>query len=277
MGTNDDKAKTDSTTSSGKWQDTLYIWDGIVTVNDKAAAANDEKTEISVSWEGTWVPVDDCPDATLAAAPKRNAFAEYVDSDFLFSVSGKATMMKGDEDGEDENQPEMLYIAQLVGGDGWDMDSDDDDKTKKKKYQDDEHDVLVKNLRWSGNMFDQTNNLIVSKGRNEFGPFVSVGWMRPGNRWTLARRYLTESDGDNSSTDQRVKWTVHELQEAVLKEAVEVVEGTGQKKLMIPPWHNTILHSEYQEPSATKDRGEKRKLEEGPGVEGEARNKEPKQ
>ena len=31
-----------------KWQDTLYIWDGIVTVDDT-------KDDIPVSWEGTWV------------------------------------------------------------------------------------------------------------------------------------------------------------------------------------------------------------------------------
>ncbi|KAG7340677.1 hypothetical protein IV203_024220 [Nitzschia inconspicua] len=232
---------------NNKWQDTLYIWDGIVTVDDKTAAGDKKMSDISVSWEGTWVPVDDCPDASKAAAPKRNAFAEYIDSDFIFSVSGTASTLN-------ESEEERLFVANFSEGDGWDMEQ----SGKKEKHTDKEHEVLVKSLRWSGNMYDQTENLIVAKGTNEFGPFVSVGWMRPGNRWTLARRYLSDEN------DPRVKWTLQELQDAIVKEAVELVEDSGQKKLTIPPWQNAVLHSDYQE--ATK-RGEKRKHGEDDGGE----------
>jgi hypothetical protein len=242
------------TNADTKWQDTLYIWDGIVTVDDKTADGAKKLKDVSVSWEGTWVPVEDCPDASKADAPKRNAFAEYVDSDFLFSVSGKASLQ--------EDAEEQLFVAKLAEGDGWDM----EESGKKEKHQDKEHDVMVKNLRWSGNMFDQTENLIVAKGNNEFGTFLSVGWMRPGNRWTLARRYLSDEN------DSRAKWTLQELQDAIVKVAVEVVEDSGQKKLTIPPWQNAVLHSDYQE--ASKRREKRKHDDEG---EGETASKETKQ
>jgi hypothetical protein len=235
-----------------KWQDSLYIWDGLVAVDDKTAAGDKKESDISLSWEGTWVPVENCPDAANAPAPKRNAFAEYVDSDFLFSVSGMASVEKDESPTEDqEQQQQQFFVAKLAGGDGWDM----EESGKKKKYQDKEHDVMVKTLRWSGNMFDQTENLIVAKGQNEFGFFVSAGWMRPGNRWTLARRYLSDKN------DPRAEWSLQDLQEVIVRESVEVMEDSGQKKLSIPPWQNAVLHAEY-DVEAMK-RGEKRKLQEG--------------
>jgi hypothetical protein len=231
-----------------KWQDTLYIWDGIVTVDDKTVAGDMKENDIALSWEGTWVPVKDCPDPTNAPAPKRNAFAEYVDSDFRFRVSGTACVEK---DKSPQLEPQQrFFVSKLDEGDGWDM----EESGKKQKYQDKEHDVMVKTLRWSGNTFDQTENLIVAKGHNEFGTFVSAGWMRPGNRWTLARRYLSDEN------DPRGSWTLQKLQETIVKETVEVVEDSGQRKLRIPPWQNPVLNAEY-ELGATK-RGDKRKLEE---------------
>jgi hypothetical protein len=249
------KGKKDS-----RWQDTLYIWDGIVTVDDKTATGEKKESDIAVSWEGTWVPVDDCPDATNAPAPKRNAFAEYVDSDFLFSVSGTASIEKNEPSPEQQEHQHRFFVSKLADGDGWDM----EESGKNQKYQDKVHDVLVKTLRWSGNMFDQTENLIVAKGQNEFGSFISAGWMRPGNRWTLARRYLSDEN------DPRAGWPLQELHEAIVKESV-VVENSGQRKLSIPPWQNAILHVEYKEEEAMK-RGEKRKIEED-----ETPNKEAKQ
>ena len=227
------------------WQDTLYIWDGIVTVDDT-------KDDIPVAWEGTWVGVD-AKDAKEAAAPKRNAFAEYVDSDMKFNVTGTAAPV---------DDSTKSFVSKLVEGDGWDMESGDD----KKQYQDKEHEVMVKSLRWSGNMFDQTENLIVAKGTNEFGSFVSAGWMRPGNRWTLARRYLADEK------DPRAKMSLEELQKAVMDETVDLLEETGQQKLKIPPWQCSVLHVDYQEPPK---KGEKRKAD-GDG-EGESPKKEAKQ
>jgi hypothetical protein len=233
------------------WKETLYIWDGIVTVGTSPSdKENDNEATVPMSWEGTWVAVE-AADAKDAAAPKRNAFAEYVDSDLRFVVTGTSSPTESKEDEKQEHPP--MHVVKLAEGDGWDMENDG----KKDKYQDKDHDVLVKTLRWSGNTFDQTENLIVAKGHNEFGPFISIGWMRPGNRWTLARRYLSDEE-----SDPRAKWTLEELQKYVQDETVEVVEATGQKKLRIPPWHCTVLHSEYHEPPK---RGEKRKLEKEAG------------
>mmetsp|Transcript_14722 Transcript_14722/g.23809 ORF Transcript_14722/g.23809 Transcript_14722/m.23809 type:complete len:269 (+) Transcript_14722:145-951(+) len=265
----------DKSESNKKWQDTLYIWDGIVTIDmskvktDDAEGADDDKS-IPVQWEGTWVPVE-ASDATKAPAPKRNAFAEYVDSDMKFTVSGTANPL--DEEGDDQ-----WLVAKLTEGDGWDM--DDGSGGEMKKYKDETHDVMVKSLKWSGNMFDQTENLIVAKGTNEFGHFVSAGWIRPGNRWTLARRYLPDDK------DPRSKWAMKQLLEYVVNESVELVEDSGQKKLKIPPWQCTVFHAEYQEPpestasgqdDKTDERGEKRKLEELDDKEDGGAAKEPKQ
>ncbi|KAL3913712.1 MAG: hypothetical protein SGILL_006379 [Bacillariaceae sp.] len=238
-----------------KWQDTLYIWDGIVTVDDTGVGV-DADANAQVSWEGTWVPVEEA-DATRAKAPKRNAFAEYIDSDLKFNVTGSAAAVDTKEDA-----PMKLFISKLTDGDGWDMESGGE----KKKYADKEHEVMVKSLRWSGNMFDQTENLIVAKGTNEFGSFVSAGWMRPGNRWTLARRYLSEEN------DPRAKLSLRDLQNAVIDETVQVVADTGQQKLKIPPWQCSVLHAENQGPPKT---GEKRKAD--GEADGESPSKEPKQ
>lgn len=251
-------------TETSSWRDTLYIWDGIVslTTDSKSVEDNDKKDGgIPIHWEGTWVPAE-ASDATKAEAPKRNAFQEYVDSDFRFDVDGSAKPLST-EDGDDGNKDSTssspqgsMFVASITDGSGWDM--EDDDTKNKKKYNDTTHDVLVKSLKWSGNMFDQTENLIVAKGENEFGSFVSAGWMRPGNRWTLARRYLPDGD-------PRSKMTLLELLIAVVKETVTLMEDTGQQKLKIPPWHCSVLNAEYGE----KERGEKRKIDEVETAEGE--------
>jgi hypothetical protein len=254
-----------------KWQDTLYIWDGLVTVDDKQKSDDDDGKDsegVPLSWEGTWVAVEE-KDAMKAAAPKRNAFAEYVDSDLKFVVSGKALPSSGVAAGDGEEEGEQWFVAKLTEGDGWDMESDGDGTTK--KYSDKVHEVMIKTLKWSGNMFDQTENLLVAKGENEFGRFVSAGWMRPGNRWTLARRYVSDED------DPRAEYTLETLWEAVVDESVEYVEDTGQKKLKIPPWQCSVFHADYTDPPAkapaaaeeeveendddVDNRGEKRKID----------------
>jgi hypothetical protein len=244
---------------SSSWRNSLYIWDGIVSLHmdRKDDAAADKDDSVPMHWKGTWISTE-ASDATKAEAPKRNAFLEYVDSDFRFDIDGSAKPFTNDDAGDDDadgprdssSSPRgEMFVASITDGDGWDME-DEETKTKK-KYKDTTHDVLVKSLKWSGNMFDQTENLIVAKGENEFGSFVSAGWMRPGNRWTLARRYVPDGD-------PRSKMTLLELHLAVAKETVTVIVETGQQKLKIPPWHCSILHSEYRE----NTRGEKRKIEE---------------
>jgi hypothetical protein len=255
---------------TSSWRDTLYIWDGIVSCgipdpDTKKASTTTTTTTTPLSWEGTWVPVTNVPDATNAEVPKRNAFKEFVDSDCKFLISGTAVedesllsngngKKKDEDDEDDKDEEEHFFIAKLTQGEGWDMKDDNEENenggnaaSTKKKYQDDTHDVLVKTLRWSGNQLDQREYLIVAKGKNEFGPFISVGWQRPGCRWTLARRYLDGDDGKDK--DPRISWSLMELHQAAINESIEVMkDGSGQKRLKVPPWQCSIMHVNYQEP-----------------------------
>ena len=285
----------------GSWMDTLYIWDGIVTIQtDKLAKKDgddDDKKEdegnggVPISWDGTWV-AEKAADAVDAPAPKRNAFAEFIDSDVKFTVDGLATpyvaptsgaeddAKKDDEAAEEASAAKSSipppFVVKLVSGPGWEMEDEDaGDKTTKTRHQDEVHDVLVKSLRWSGNMYDQTENLVVARGKNKFGRFISAGWMRPGNRWTVARRYLPDDD-------PRADWTLHELLQRIADQTVTTNEDTGQKNVWIPCWQCPAMHSDHtksdaapaaegdHESKAEKKRGEKRKAdEEAEGKEGE--------
>lgn len=259
------------------WRDTLYIWDGIVTLGAATTTkgGGDDKqasVPIPLEWEGLWVPVTDVPDATKAEAPKRNAFKKDIDAECTFVVAGTAMATslaavaaadKGDkkeckdvddEEGDEEGD-DHFFVAKLTEGAGWDMKDDDADASSNmKKYQDETHDVLIKTLKWSGNQKDQREYLIVAKGKNEFGPFISVGWMKPGCRWTLARRYLSD---DNE--DPRVSWSLIDLHEAVVRESIVIEEGSDERILKIPPWQADVMHVKYQgQPTSTKEGGGKR-------------------
>ena len=292
----------------GSWMDTLYIWDGIVTIQTEKLPkkdADDNKKEeengsgngnggVPVSWDGTWV-AEKAADAMDAHEPKRNAFAEFVDSDVKFTVDGLATPYvpatdsSGADDDAKTNDDEAAgkssipppFVVKLISGEGWEMEDEGaDDKTTKTRHQDEVHDVLVKSLRWSGNMYDQTENLVVARGKNKFGPFISAGWMRPGNRWTVARRYLPDDD-------PRAEWTLQQLLERIVDQTVTTNEDTGQKKVRIPCWQCPAMHSDHtksdaspatggdHESKAEKKRGEKRKVDEE--AEGKGGEKAPKQ
>lgn len=279
------------------WRDTLYIWDGIVTLGAATTTSgsgggnddDDDKQAIVVNpiipleWEGLWVPVTNVPDATKAEAPKRNAFKKDIDAECTFVVAGTATATSlaapaaaaegkdvVDDDYEKEGYDDHFFVAKLTEGAGWDMKDDDNassSSSKMKKYQDETHDVLIKTLKWSGNQKDQREYLIVAKGKNEFGPFISVGWMKPGCRWTLARRYLSEdnnNDNNNEGNDPRVSWSLMDLHEAVVRESIVIEEGSDERILKIPPWQADVMHVKYQgegQPSTstcTKEGGGKR-------------------
>ena len=152
----------------------------------------DEDGKISVTWMGTWVACEDCTDANDADAPKRNAFKEFVDSDMGFSVSRMAKLV--------EHEDTKAFVASMTGGDGYNMMKGDE----KMKEKDDEHEIYMVNLHWSGDMNDQRNNLLFAKGKNIHGPFVLIGWMQPGCSLTIACCYLEEED-------ERVKWTLNKF------------------------------------------------------------------
>jgi hypothetical protein len=215
------------------WRDTLYVWDGILNIEEK-------DNVVSMKWNGKWIDCENCADAKMADIPKRG-FGEYIPSDMTFDVEGTAKPLKSgkedsvaDEDTENEDHNTTKnsikpHKVALVGGEGWDMEVDG----SVTKYKDIQHDLYLPSLKWTGNVFEQTNNLAYAVGHNEFAPFISVGWMRPGCRLTLGRRYLDEKDA-------RSKWSIDELKKAVLDEIFHEAES----KVTIPPWQCAALHSD---------------------------------
>lgn len=138
------------------YNEKLFIWDGIMEV--------DGGTKNAV-WHGT-VTAETAMDATRVEAPHRNAFKEFCDSDMQFRVTGAAQPLDGVKD-DNRFKPHRLN---WTGGEGWDLDG--------RKHQDSEHELLLERLQWQGSP-DQRDSLVYAKGRDEYGPFISVGWMRP--------------------------------------------------------------------------------------------------
>jgi hypothetical protein len=217
------------------WRDTLYVWDGIVKVKDD----DDSGPEVSLTWHGTWVPCENCSDATKAETPKRLGAAINVESTNEFSVSGSTKFSTLEN--EETNSTANPHEVSLAEGQGWDM----GEGTDKMKYQDSVHNLLWENIRWMGNMRDHRDNLVFAKGYNDFGNFISAGWMRPGCRLTLARRYLEDDDA-------RVKWDLEDLKKHVIGGIFDETSG----KVNIPPWQCGALHSDIQKPGKRKQTDE---------------------
>lgn len=231
---------------SNNWKETLFVWDGIL--KEKDGDDDDHDGGINLKWEGTWVGCD-FADATKVETPKRGAFDENVSSDNKFEVTGAVIPGTKDEDAkeetkDDEKKPsagsniggdaKSLYRVSMTGGLGWDMGENDE----KKKHKDTAHDVYFSILRWTGNLRDQVQNIVFAIGENEFGNFISVGWLRVGNRVSLARRYLNESD-------ERSKWDIEDLRKAVFGEIAAIVEEEdGRVEVRIPPWQCAAMNAD---------------------------------
>jgi hypothetical protein len=86
-----------------------------------------------------------------------------------------------------------------------------------------------------GNLRDQFENVVFAVGENEFGNFISVGWLRVGNRVTMARRYLDDND-------ERRKWDIDDLRKAVFDQITSVKDG--DMTITIPPWQNAVMHAD---------------------------------
>lgn len=249
------------------WRETLFVWDGILSFveekkddkeeNDEGGKEDEEgapsgatkgsKGEaLKLKWKGTWVGCDH-KDATKVPTPKRGAFDEFVSSENAFEVEGTATKGDAEEDDDDGEKKEenesgaiiggpssSLYKLAMTDGSGYDLGEGDD----KKRHKDGRHDVYFfsPNLRWNGNLRDQVQNMVLAVGENEFGSFVSVGWLRVGNRVTLARRYVDEGD-------ERAKWDIDDLRKAVFDQIATVKED-GHAKLVIPPWQCATMHAD---------------------------------
>lgn len=235
------------------WRQTLFVWDGILSFIEKDDKENEDDTDQAesgsnrdaakgeeVKWVGTWVGCN-YADATKVPTPKRGAFDEFVSSENKFVVEGTTTWGLPDDDKDKDNDAKKaggdapsLYRVTMTGGSGYDL----GDGKDKKKHKDDRHDVYFSSptLRWTGNLRDQIQNMVLAVGENEFGNFISVGWLRVGNRVTLARRYLDEGD-------ERAKWDIDELRKVLFDQIIATENGDDQVKVVIPPWQCATMHA----------------------------------
>lgn len=235
-------------TKTKDWRETLFVWDGILSFieqeedggkpNGKADASAAEKDDERLIWKGTWVGCD-FADATEAPTPKRGAFDEFVSSENIFEVEGTVieditNVTKGGKKSEQGIGGSPRNHVTMTGGAGYDLGEGSD----KKKHKDDRHDMYFfsPTLRWMGNLLDQEENMVLAVGENEFGNFISVGWLRVGNRVTLARRYVDEGD-------ERAKWDINDLRRAVFDQITTVADN-GHMKFAIPPWQCVAMNTD---------------------------------
>jgi hypothetical protein len=235
---------------TGTWRDTLFVWQGDVTKTTGTTAStsavetsSDEKEKDGkehLEWKGTWVACEDCPDARTAPTPNQVAFQA---SEMNFQVSGKGTNQK-------EGEASSLWKFELTGSSGWDLGEGDE----KKRHLDRRHSVLMKGLPWDPSNEDRT--VVAAVGENEFGAFVSAGYLKSGGAIILGRRYLDEGD-------ERSKWSVEELYERVSRTDRGSIQMVSKNQLWfgseacwrIAPWrmHAEKVAKGRKRKRATKD------------------------
>lgn len=184
-------------------QDTLFVWDGILEVGGDSSGSFD------CVWCGTVTVNENAPDATRVEAPVRNAFKALCDSDLQFRVAGQAKPA----DGVGDSNRFKAYTIDFKGGDGWDYAGS--------KHMDTVHTILTA-LQWQGNP-DKRLSLCFGCGSDAHGNFISTGWMRPGNRITLARRYVN---------DDRKELDCQSLRDKILMQ----IYDEDADEIMLPPW-----------------------------------------
>lgn len=185
----------------------MYVWDGILEATERAGSGFD------VTFYGT-VTVNDVADAKKVEAPVRNAFKAFCDSDKEFRVTGTAMPADGNHDGN-RFKP---YRLSFNGGEGWELGG--------KKHLDKSFEIVT-SLQWKGSP-DQRDSLCFASGSDEYGVFIGTGWMRPGNRITVARRYVT---------DERAGWSSTKIQQEVIKK----IWDEDEEECEMPPWKCSTL------------------------------------
>ena len=136
------------------YNEKLFVFDGILEVDDSR----------NVTWHGT-LTAETAMDASRVAAPHRNAFKEFCDSDKQFRINGSAMPTDGVKDDNKFKEHRVNFTS----GEGWEMDG--------RKHLDSVSELLMERLYWQGSP-DQRDSLVYAKGRDEYGPFIGVGWMR---------------------------------------------------------------------------------------------------
>jgi len=192
-------------------KNTMFVWDGICESDDGGDMG------YSVTWHGTVICTDNAPKGKDVPETKRNAFANFVASDLNFRVTGTAHPTDGNP--RDGNKFKNMLIM-FTGGDGWSYGG--------KWNKDSVHDVHVESLNWRGSD-DQRDALCFGSGKDSHGSFISVGWMRPGNRITLARRYVS---------DERTGWSAKKVKEMILP---QIQDPEDEETVTMPPWQCALM------------------------------------
>ena len=197
-------------------KNSIIVWDGIMVCDEKEGEAGTFK----ITWHGQLEAHDNATESKGVKEITRNAFQAFCDSDKEFRVIGEAKPADGAADG---NKFKPYTITFGKDGEGWDLDG--------KKHQDEEH-VISSSLQWQGSP-DKRKSLCYGKGKDEYGSFFSVGWMRPGNRITIARRYM--GDGDD-----RAGWDLATVQTEILK---VIYDDDEEEVTVMPPWQCDVMNA----------------------------------
>lgn len=197
-------------------KDSVIVWDGIMSATPAVGSSG----HFTVTWEGTVFVNLAAPDPAQVEEPVRRGAVYSCSSDKSFSVTGVARPADGTGDGD----LFKTYIVDFAhGGQGWEL------ETGGKKHKDSKHDVLT-SLQWRGSP-DKSDSLCYAQGSDEYGHFISTGYMKPGNRITLARRYL-------DSGDDRAKWTAEQVHQEIMK---AIYDNEEEDVTVMPPWKCDVL------------------------------------
>lgn len=153
------------------WRDTLFFWQGSLQ---------------GAEWGGRWVGVVSA--AATAGAPSAREFAESANTFDVTLEAGDGGAFCAKPGAEAEATAGKGYLLDQGDGEGHSY------------HLDDAHRIRF----FRGGCNDSL--LAGAVGRNEFGPFVSLGIVE-GQKLMLARRYLDHKDA-------RVAWSLDDVEEA---------------------------------------------------------------
>ena len=223
---------------------TFEFGEGSPDNDDEDSPSNHQKKDTvsvgGVSWTGTWVGCSDCPDACTADIPSLDQFDK---SDMEFEVKGDANKLG-----------EGKFSLSLTSGSGWDLGGEDGEKSRHKDHI---HDVLLQGLEF--NAENKNEIVVVAKGENDFGSFVSAGFIAMKNHQqggddkkkrsvqaTIGRRYLDDKDA-------RAKWTLEVLYDVVLQENSSTTKKPDGSQTINPiAWQCRCLHAALQKKGKRK-------------------------
>ena len=209
-------------------KETLTIWDGfLLSGGDNDAYSKD------CTWSGVCMTKHNVKDADTVKEIPRNAFARDASASSSFSFKGSppqptssSTTISGNNDGEKTN---FFQECTIIFSGTFDDDSEQKGTTQ---VTEENHQVLVSGLRWAGG--DLLRTLSFGCGTNGYGGnFIETGYMKPGNRLVMVRRYLDEND-------DRAKLSLMELKKKVISQIyTEDDDGT----IVIPPWRCELFNA----------------------------------